>query len=175
MIDETSHFTKDISRQNVLLTCLNRSSRKTEKILIQSLCSPYSLIVNVLLEPMYSINFITIYLFEFALLQQFYFSFALQNLKPTLIVTWAVGDWHKFRVISGHVYRGLSGGFRLLRIFSVAISVSPQACFYLRDNSDFYVSKIYTCKLGIFHANQTIKCQRNQSRTKGEGWSIETS
>ena len=25
--------------------------------------------------------------------------------------------------------------------------------------------------LGIFHANQTTKCLRNQGRTKGEGWS----
>ena len=33
--------------------------------------------------------------------------------------------------------------FLLLRIFSVAISVSPHDClFYLRNNFDFYVSKI---------------------------------
>ena len=28
-----------------------------------------------------------------------------------------------------------------------------------------------TYELGIFHANQKTKCLRNQSRTKGEGWS----
>ena len=28
-----------------------------------------------------------------------------------------------------------------------------------------------TYELGIFHANQTTKCLRNQGRTKGEGWS----
>ena len=26
-------------------------------------------------------------------------------------------------------------------------------------------------ELGIFHANRTTKCLRNQCRTKGEGWS----
>ena len=26
-------------------------------------------------------------------------------------------------------------------------------------------------ELGIFHANRTTKCLRNQGRTKGEGWS----
>ena len=26
-------------------------------------------------------------------------------------------------------------------------------------------------ELGIFHANQTIKCLENQCRTKGKGWS----
>ena len=28
-----------------------------------------------------------------------------------------------------------------------------------------------TYELGLFHANLTTKCLRNQSRTKGEGWS----
>ena len=37
---------------------------------------------------------------------------------------------------------GLTGGFLLLRKFSVAISVSPHVCFYLSFNFDFYVSKI---------------------------------
>ena len=32
-----------------------------------------------------------------------------------------------------------------------------------------YTEFIY--ELGIFHANQTTKCLRNQGRTKGEGWS----
>ena len=39
-----------------------------------------------------------------------------------------------FRVVLGRAYRGLSGltgGFRLLRNFSVAISVSPHVCFIL--------------------------------------------
>ena len=36
-----------------------------------------------------------------------------------------------FRVVLGRAYRGLSGGFLLLRNFSVAISVSPHVCFIL--------------------------------------------
>ena len=36
-----------------------------------------------------------------------------------------------FRVVLGRAYRGLTGGFLLLRNFSVAISVSPHACFSL--------------------------------------------
>ena len=35
------------------------------------------------------------------------------------------------RVVSGQAYRGLSGGFLLLRIFSDGISVSPHVCFIL--------------------------------------------
>ena len=34
-----------------------------------------------------------------------------------------------FRVVIGQAYRGLTGAFFLLRIFSVAISVSPHVCF----------------------------------------------
>ena len=48
--------------------------------------------------------------------------------KPNLIVTWAVGDWHPFRVVLVQAYRGITGGFLLLRIFSVDISVSPHVC-----------------------------------------------
>ena len=36
-----------------------------------------------------------------------------------------------FRVVLGWAYRGLTGGFLLLQNFSVAISVSPHACFIL--------------------------------------------
>ena len=53
------------------------------------------------------------------------------HLKPYLRVTPAVGDWHPFRVVLGRAYRGLTGGFLLLRNFSVAISVSPHVCFIL--------------------------------------------
>ena len=38
---------------------------------------------------------------------------------------------HTFRVVLYQAYRDLTGGFLLLRIFSVAISVSPQVCFIL--------------------------------------------
>ena len=66
---------------------------------------------------------------------------------------------------------GLTGGFLLVRIFSVAISVSPHVCFIL----DLILISMFlnksTYELGIFHANQTTKCLRNQNRTKGEGWS----
>ena len=59
----------------------------------------------------------------------------------------------------------------MLRIFSVAISVSPHVCFIL----DLVLISMFlrkcTYELGIFHANQTNKCLRNQGRTKGEGWS----
>ena len=36
-----------------------------------------------------------------------------------------------FRVVLGRAYRRLTGGSLLLRIFSVAISVSPRVCFIL--------------------------------------------
>ena len=36
-----------------------------------------------------------------------------------------------FRVVVGQAYRGVTDGFLLLRIFSVAISVSPPVCFIL--------------------------------------------
>ena len=54
-----------------------------------------------------------------------------QHSRPNLIVTWAVGDGHPFRVVLGQAYRGLSGWFLLLRIFSAGISVSPHVCFIL--------------------------------------------
>ena len=57
--------------------------------------------------------------------------------------------------------RGGGGGL-LFQIFSFAISVRPRVCFYLRFDFDFYVSKLM---------HLTTKCLRNQSRTKGEGWS----
>ena len=68
---------------------------------------------------------------------------------------------------------GCNGGFLLLQNFSVAISVSPHVCFILVLIliSMFLRQCIY--ELGIFHANQTIKCLRNRGRTKGEGWSTE--
>ena len=40
-----------------------------------------------------------------------------------------VSDCHPFWVVLGRAYRGLTGGFLLLRNFSVAISVSPHVCF----------------------------------------------
>ena len=43
----------------------------------------------------------------------------------------AVGDRHPFRVVLGWAYRGLTGGYLLLRNFSVAISVGPHVCFFL--------------------------------------------
>ena len=47
-------------------------------------------------------------------------------------------------IVLGRTYRGLTGGFLLLRNFSVAISVSPHVwCLvYLSFIYDFYVSKI---------------------------------
>ena len=42
-----------------------------------------------------------------------------------------ISDLIPFRVVLGQAYRGLTGGFLLLRIFSVGISVSPHVCFIL--------------------------------------------
>ena len=36
---------------------------------------------------------------------------------------------HPFQVVLYQAYRGLTGGFLLLQIFSVAISVNPNVCF----------------------------------------------
>ena len=38
---------------------------------------------------------------------------------------------NRFRVVLGRAYLGLTGGFLLLRNFSVAISVRPSCLFYL--------------------------------------------
>ena len=48
----------------------------------------------------------------------------LQFAVPTL-------QWASFRVVLGRAYRGLTGGFLLLRNCSVAISVSPHVWFIL--------------------------------------------
>ena len=55
--------------------------------------------------------------------------------------------------------------------FSVAISVSPHVCFILvlLLISVFLRYSIY--ELGIFHANRTTKCVRNQGGAGGGGWS----
>ena len=60
-------------------------------------------------------------------------------------------------------------GFLLLRHFSAAISVSPHVCFIivLILISIFLRECIY--EFGLFHANRTTKCLRNQCRNKGEG------
>ena len=61
-----------------------------------------------------------------------------------LLFTIGVAEWPTNWERVGQAYRGLSGGFVLLRIFSVAVSVSPHVCFcfYLRFSFDFYVSNI---------------------------------
>ena len=75
-----------------------------------------------------------------------------------------------FQVVLGPAYRDLTGGFLLLRVSIVAISVSPHVCFIL----DIILISMFlgqcTNELGIFHANLTTKCLGNKSRTKGEGW-----
>ena len=76
-----------------------------------------------------------------------------------------------FRVVLGCAYRGLTGGFLLLQKFSIAISVSPRVCFILVLILISMFLRYCIYELGIFHANQTTKCLRNQGRTKGEGWS----
>ena len=62
------------------------------------------------------------------------------------------------------------GGFLLLRVSSVAISVSLHVCFILSFNFDFYVSKLMHYELGIFHSKRKTKCLGYQGRTKGRGF-----
>ena len=91
--------------------------------------------------------------------------------KPHLRVIRAVVNSHPFRVVLGRAYPGLTGGFLLLRNFSLAISVSPHVCFILvLILISMFLRKCYY-ELGIVHANRTVKCVRNQGRTKGKGWS----
>ena len=59
----------------------------------------------------------------------------------------------------------------MLRIFSVAISVSPHVCSVLNLILIFMFLKYCTYELGIFHANQTTMCLRNQGGAEGECWS----
>ena len=60
-------------------------------------------------------------------------------------------------------------GFFCTENFIVAIFVSPHVCFIL----DLILISMFlrqcTYELGIFHANQTTKCLRNQCQTKDEG------
>ena len=65
-------------------------------------------------------------------------------------------------IVLGWAYRGLTGGFLLLQNFSVAISVSPHVCFILVLILISMFPRLCIYELGIFHANQTIKCLRNQ-------------
>ena len=71
----------------------------------------------------------------------------------------------------GKAYRGLTGGFLLLQIFSVAISVSRHVCFILALILMSMFLKLCNYELGIFHANRTTKCLRYEGKSKGEGWS----
>ena len=48
----------------------------------------------------------------------------------------------------------------------MAMSVSPHVCFILVL---ILIPVFLRYALGIFHANRTTKCLRNQSRTNGEG------
>ena len=71
--------------------------------------------------------------------------------KPYLRVIQAVGDQHPFRVVLGRAYRGLTGGFLLLRNFSVAISVSPHVCFILVLILISMFLRLCINDLGIYH------------------------
>ena len=51
------------------------------------------------------------------------------SLMPIFFILFTAGS--KGRVVLGRACLGLTGGFLLLRNFSVAISVSPQVCFIL--------------------------------------------
>ena len=65
------------------------------------------------------------------------------------------------------VTTGISHRVQLAILVNFPNAVLNAKRFYF----DFYVSKICIYELGIFHANQTTMCLRNQGRTKGEGWS----
>ena len=79
------------------------------------------------------------------------------NPKSNLIVTWAVNDWHPFRVAIGQAYRGLTRGFVLPRIISVAISVSLHVCFILNLILISMFLRLCIYELEIFHANKTLR------------------
>ena len=55
----------------------------------------------------------------------FFFFFFFHNENGILLF------WFGSLVVLGRAYRGLTGGFLLLRNFSVTISVSPHVCFIL--------------------------------------------
>ena len=82
-----------------------------------------------------------------------------------------LGDRHVIRIVLGQAYRGLTGGFLSLRIFSVAISVSPHVCFVLVLILISMFLKIMLLWARNLPRKQKTNCQRNQSRPKGEGWS----
>ena len=79
---------------------------------------------------------------EFLFLQTVRSSYALLTVGKTYNIN---VSWHTrsvgFGVVLGQAYRGLAGGFHLLWILSVGISVSPHVCFILKFNFDFYISK----------------------------------
>ena len=56
-------------------------------------------------------------------------------------------------------YRGLTGGFLLLQISSVAISVTPHDCFTL----DLI---LISYELGIFHANQQLSVRGTKAKLR---------
>ena len=62
----------------------------------------------------------------------------------------------------------------LLQNFSVAISVSPHVCFILVLILFSMFLGWCICGLGLFHANQTTWCLRNQGGAGGGGWSTES-
>ena len=86
---------------------------------------------------------------------------------PDLMVEWAVGDWHPLWVVLGRACRGLAGGFLLLWIFSVAISVSPHVCFVL--DFDLYVSKIMHLSAGNLPCKPNNKVSKELGRSWGRG------
>ena len=63
--------------------------------------------------------------FGTVIVQMTYGGVAVQNYDLRTLATFP------FRVVLCRAYRGLTGGFLLLRNFSVAISVSPHVCFVL--------------------------------------------
>ena len=83
----------------------------------------------------------------------------------------AVGGWRPFRVVLGRACRGLTGGFLLLRNFSVAVSVGPRDCFILALILISMFLRQCICLLEVFRAGRSAGCLRSQGGTKGEVWS----
>ena len=53
------------------------------------------------------------------------------QIKPIYYILWSIYIMHLSLITHSGAYRGLTGGFLLLRNISVAISVSPRVCFIL--------------------------------------------
>ena len=73
-----------------------------------------------------------------------------------LVVAWAVGGWRLFRVVLGRACRVLAGGFLLLRVSGVHISVGPHVRFVLGFVLIFVFPGWCDCGLGVFRGGRRL-------------------